>query len=209
MRPLSAEQVRGTWATALLPINADESIDFARLAAQVDYLIASGVDGLYTNGTASEFYAQTEDEFDRLQALVAEKCERAELPFQIGVSHTSAQISLARLQRAAALKPGAFQVILPDWLPVAEVEAVAFLQRMAEAAAPVGLVLYHPQHAKRALAPRDYARLKQALPQLVGLKVMDGDERWYADMREQARGLSVFVPGHHLATGMRHGAAGS
>jgi 4-hydroxy-tetrahydrodipicolinate synthase len=210
MKPLRAEEIRGTWATVLLPLNADESIDFTRLAAQIDCLIASGVNGLYTNGTASEFYAQTEDEFDRLQALVAEKCERAGLPFQIGVNYPSAQTSLARLRRAARFKPGALQLILPDWLPVADAEAIAFLQRMAEAAAPVDLVLYNPPHAKRVLEPRDYARLKLAVPQLIGVKVMDGDANWYAEMNEFTRGLSVFVPGHHLATGLRQGtAAGS
>lgn len=209
MKPLCAEEIRGTWATVLLPLNADESIDYTWLAAQLDFIIAAGVNGLYTNGTASEFYSQTEDEFDRLHALMAEKCEHAGMPFQIGVSHPNAQTSLARLRRAVAFKPGAWQVILPDWLPVVDAEAVAFLERMAEAAAPAGLVLYNPPHAKRALAPRDFARLKQAVPQLVGVKVMDGDEQWYAEMREQAGGLSVFVPGHHLATGLLLGAAGS
>ena len=32
MKPLSASEIVGSWATLLLPINADESIDFARLA---------------------------------------------------------------------------------------------------------------------------------------------------------------------------------
>ena len=68
--------LKGTWATVLLPIAADESIDFARLQRDLDYLVESGVDGVYTNGTAAEFFAQTEEEFDRISRMVAETCGR-------------------------------------------------------------------------------------------------------------------------------------
>jgi dihydrodipicolinate synthase/N-acetylneuraminate lyase len=67
------------------------------------------------------------------------------------------------------------------------------------------LVLYHPPHAKQALLPQDYQRLSRAVPRLIGIKVADGDARWYAEMRQYAADLAVFVPGHHLATGMKEG----
>ncbi len=118
MKPLTSTQISGTWGTTLLPINKDESIDFGRLSQDLDYLLTSGVDGIYTNGTAGEFYAQSEGEFDRINTLVAEKCESAGLPFQIGAGYMSAQVSIERVRRAAELKPGAIQVILPDWFPV-------------------------------------------------------------------------------------------
>jgi len=209
MDPLSSEEIRGNWAAVLLPINADEGIDYARLAGELDALVAARVDGIYTNGTAGEFYNQTEDEFDRVSMLVADRCEGAGVPFQIGVSHMSPRLSLERLRRAVALRPGAVQVILPDWFPVSDDEAVAFLERMAEAADPIGLVLYNPPHAKRVLRPAEIGRLKAAVPALVGVKVADGDEAWYAAMRAHAAGVAVFVPGHRLATGRRLGAHGS
>jgi len=208
MKPLKSREITGTWATLLLPINEDESIDFSRLADEIDCLLATGVDGIYTNGTAGEFFAQSEDEFDRIHALLAEKCESAGRPFQIGASHMSAQISLSRVRRAAALKPSAIQIILPDWVPVSLEEAIAFLQRVAAAAGSVGLVLYNPPHAKRVLQPADYTRLAAAVPALVGLKV-GGEKEWYADIRRRAPQVSMFVPGHQLATGYTVGAAGS
>ena len=131
------------------------------------------------------------------------------MPFQIGASQMSAQISLARVRRTAALAPGAFQVILPDWFPVTDEEALAFLNGMAEAAGGIGLVLYNPPHAKRVLPPEAIGRLAKAVPGMVGVKVADGDEAWYAAMRRHVRGISVFVPGHHLATGFTNGAHGA
>ena len=45
------------------------------------------------------------------------------------------------------------------------------------------------------------------MPALIGVKVADGDDAWYAEMRAHCQGLAVFVPGHHLATGVANGAA--
>jgi dihydrodipicolinate synthase/N-acetylneuraminate lyase len=199
----------GTWATLLLPINLDDSIDYIRLGEEIDVLIASGVDGIYSNGTAGEFYAQSEDEFNRIQGLLAEKCEQAGLPFQIGASHTSAQVMLERLRRAVTLRPSAVQVILPDWYPPAMDEILKFFERLATVADGVGLVLYNPPHAKRILSPEELGKLRREVPSLVGIKVAGGDPAWYVSMREQVPGLSVFVAGHQLASGFAQGAAGA
>lgn len=209
MKPLAAEEIRGNWATVLLPINRDETIDWARLDAELDFILQTKPDGVYTNGTAGEFLTQTESEFARLSQTVAEKCERENVKFQIGASHASPQATLTRARLAAELKPGVIQVILPDWVAVTDEEAAIFLNRIAEMIAPVPIVLYNPPHAKRVLAPADFARLKREVPPLVGIKVMDGDADWYRAIGEHCSDLSVFVPGHRLASGFRQGASGS
>lgn len=121
----------------------------------------------------------------------------------------SAQISLERLRRVIHLAPSAVQLILPDWFPTTESENVAFLQRMAEAANGIGLVLYNPPHAKHVLSPQEIGTLSREIPALIGLKTAGGDEKWYAEMREHLADVSVFVPGHFLASGVKLGARGS
>ena len=64
MKPLSASEIRGNWATLNTPWSADESLDLPRLAAEIDAMLGFGVDGIYSNGTAGEFHCQTEEEFD-------------------------------------------------------------------------------------------------------------------------------------------------
>lgn len=209
MSPLSSADIRGNWATLLLPLNADESIDFGKLAAQIDRIIAFKVDGIYSNGTAGEFYSQTEEDFDRISELLAEKCRRAKMPFQIGCSHMSPQLSVQRVRRAVSLRPGAIQVILPDWYPPSISEIIDFLRVIAEAAAPVGLVLYNPPHAKKRLTPADYAQIAAAGLPVVGCKTAGGDEKWYQEMKGAAPDLSLFVPGHRLASGRLLGAQGA
>jgi dihydrodipicolinate synthase/N-acetylneuraminate lyase len=209
MKPLAASEIHGNWTTLLLPLNADETIDHDLLGAEIDHFIAAKVNGIYSNGSVGEFYAQTEDEFDRVSSLLAEKCTRAEMPFQIGVCHMSPQISRERLRRARALRPSAFQIVLPDWFVPSWSEIGDFLTVMAAEAAPVPLVLYNPPQAKRRLTPAEWTEIAAAHPAIAGIKVPGGDDAWYATMQPVMEKISVFIPGHQLASGLAHGARGA
>ena len=123
----------------------------------------------------------------------------------------SPQISLNRLQAVKYLTPGAVQVILPDWFPVTMEEAIIFLQRTEEVADGIPIVLYNPPHAKKILSPHDWMYLKKHIPPLIGVKVFDGNRNpeWYKQIREKVQGLSVFIPGHNLASGILSGAHGA
>lgn len=193
----------------LLPIQPDDTIDFVLLAEEVARFIAAGVNGIYSNGTAGEFRTQTEAEFDRLSLGLAEGCRRAQTPFQIGVSNSSAQIARERLRRAKALRPTAFQVTLPDWFPPSSPEIAGFLEVMAAEAAPIPLIVYNPPHAKRRLTPDEWRGVVEQVPGVAGMKVAGGDDGWYAAMRPLFERVSVFIPGHTLAEGIAHGAHGA
>lgn len=209
MALLTARTLGGTWATVLLPLDERERIDWARLAAQLDVLLGAGVDGIYTNGTSGEFYNLSPAEFERLSELVAERCREAGMPFQLGAGDANPRVMLERVKRVAAMGPGAIQIILPDWFPLSDGELGPFLTGMVEAAAPVGLVLYNPPHAKRVLGAAEVGRLAASEPGLIGVKVGGGGARWFAELRRYAPELSVFVPGHELASQLRCGAQGS
>lgn len=209
MQPLSAPQIQGNWATLLLPIDDSDRIDAAALEAELEYLVQAGVDGIYSNGTAGEFYNQTEDEFNYISELLAQYCHAHDVPFQLGINHTNPIVTLERVKRVKQLAPGALQVILPDWFPPTLSEAADFLACIGMAAAPVGVVLYNPPHAKRQLSLPEIRQLAAQVPELVGVKLADGGDGWYAEMRAHLADLSVFIPGHHVATGIANGAAGS
>lgn len=209
MKPLQATDIKGNWGTLLLPINNDDSIDYNRLEEEMDTLIAMNVNGIYSNGTAGEFYNQTEEEFNTISELLAHKCHAAGMPFQIGACHVSPVGTRERVKRAVQYQPGAIQVTLPDWSAPSMPEVINYLQALTDIAAPVGLVLYNPPHAKKRLSPEEFHQVKEAGINLVGCKVGGGDEQWYAAMKKWAPELSVFVPGHKLATGIRLGAHGA
>lgn len=200
-------KLRGNWATLLLPIAPDDTIDLARLGYEIDVLIAAEVDGIYSNGTAGECCNQTEAEFDAIQRLLAERCSPSKTPFVIGACQPDPRLALDRLRRAVEHAPDGIQVILPDWWPVTDPEAVDFLQMAAEAAGDVPLLLYNPPHAKRVLSPATLAAVLKPVPQVVGIKLADGDADWYAQAQEHLDEWALYVPGHHLATGVEAGVA--
>lgn len=209
MDPLKSDDIFGNWATLLLPIGENDQIDYKLLNDEIDFLISSQVNGIYSNGTAGELYNQTEKEFDRIQLMLAAKCQAAKMPFQIGCSHPDPGVSRARLKRITYLCPSAVQVIVPDWTAPSMAEVIGFLREMSALAAPIGLVLYNPPHAKKRLGPVEFGQIMQAGIPLVGCKTGGGDQAWFEKMKNTVPGLSIFVPGHHLATGIGLGASGA
>lgn len=207
--PLTRANLRGTWGTLLLPIRADDSIDYAALEEEIAFMIEAGVAGIYSNGSAGEFYTQSHAEFLEVNTRLARACQAAGRPFQIGACHPFPQETLERIRSTKHLEPDAYQVILPDWFVIRGGEVDAFLEKIIQEAAPAGVVLYNPPHAKRRLTVQEIGRLAAKFPSLLGIKVAGGDDAWYHTMRENFGDLSVFIPGHFLATGLASGAHGT
>lgn len=193
----------------MLPITEAGTIDFVALADEIDFLCATNVAGIYSNGTACEFHNQTEAEFDLLSELLATRALKAGKPFQIGVSNSNPRVARERLQRVRDLDPRGVQITLPDWWPPAAPERTRFVEGMNEAANGVPLILYNPPHAKVQLTLDDFVNLRQAASGIVGVKVKGGNEAWYAERREKLPDFSVFVGGNSVAFGRPRGADGS
>jgi dihydrodipicolinate synthase/N-acetylneuraminate lyase len=206
---LSRATLRGTWATVLLPVREDDSIDLAGISEQLDYLSRSGIDGIYAHGTAGEFFTLTDEEFDRINELVVAACRRAGLSCQLGASELGAQRSRARVGRAASLRPDAIQVVLPNWQPLSPAEVTRALEGFAVAADGVPLVLYNPPMARTVLTPEQLGDLGRRFPEVIGLKVAGGDDAWFERARAAIGDLALFVPGHTLASGTARGAHGA
>ncbi|RRH96681.1 dihydrodipicolinate synthase family protein [Mesorhizobium tamadayense] len=206
---LPAHAPRGIWGAVMLAVGLDGNIDWSATQETVAQLCASGVHGIYSNGTACEFHCQTEAEFNRLSEMVAQVAGAAKTPFQVGISQSNPRVARERLKRVAGLTPSAVQFTLPDWWPPSDEEMLRFVSGLAEAAPDTPLVLYNPPHAKRRLTIEGIIAMRAKVPTLVGAKLPGGDASWYADMRREVPGFSVFVPGHMLATGYAHGAHGS
>jgi 4-hydroxy-tetrahydrodipicolinate synthase len=207
MNPFTTATLKGTWSTLLLPLSETDEIHWEHIDGQLNALAEAGVDGVYINGTACEFYSQSHEEFLRLARTTANFCEERNIPFQIGASHAHAAESLRRIERTRELKPGAFQVILPEWTPLGWDEIIRFLKRMTDAAAPIPLVIYNPPNAQKVLTPSEWSRLASSVENIIGIKVAGGDGKWHSEMKEAAEKLSVFVAGVRLASGVIHGCA--
>lgn len=208
---LSAATLQGVWGPVLLPLRTDDAIDLTRLEAEIQTLASSPLHGVYAHGTAGELHLLLDDEADMVSRMLATACAATGKPFQLGASHPVPQVTLERIARTRDLGPAAYQVALPDWLPLTDDECVAFVTRVAAAAAPIPLVLYNPGAATTTLTPRLLGRLLDETPSLIGVKVPGGDDAWWDELRTLGvlERCAVFVPGHRLASGLARGAAGS
>ena len=207
MKPLTPQTLKGTWSTVLLPLDDRNEIIWEHIDEQLKIFAEAGVSGIYFNGTAGEFFSQNEDEFLRLAQTIATFCESRSIPFQVGASHAHASESLQRVERTRDLNPGAFQVILPEWIPHTFEEIAAFLIRVAAVASPIPLVIYNPPNARKVLNPQEWKELISTVEGIIGIKVAGGDDEWHEAMRPVADRISVFVAGVRLATGIIHGCA--
>ncbi|MEZ8296906.1 dihydrodipicolinate synthase family protein [Vibrio splendidus] len=198
--------ITGNWATLLLPIE-DGEINYPALGDQIDYFIESDVDGIYSNGTAGEFYTQSDEEYKNISKLLAHKCRLANLPFQIGASHCHPQEQIERIKFAASLNPTAIQVILPDWFPCSTEVALTFLKEADKVSGDVPIILYNPPHAKVNLTADQLKKVFDEVDGLVGFKL----PRLTDDIEATglAKEASIFVAGHFLATDAHKGAKGA
>jgi 4-hydroxy-tetrahydrodipicolinate synthase len=173
---MTPQTLKGTWSTILLPLDERNEIIWKHVDEQLSLFAEAGVDGIYFNGTAGEFFSQSEEEFLKLASTVSNFCDEQGIPFQIGASHAHASGSLQRIRQTHDLKPGAFQVILPEWIPHTDEEIAAFLIRMAAEAAPIPLVVYNPPNARKVLSPQEWFELVSTVEGIIGIKVAGGDE---------------------------------
>jgi len=204
---MSSFRPRGIWGAVILPVTGGDGIDMGALGELVDILCGTGVAGIYTNGTAAEFFNQTEAEFDAITDLVLARAGRAGVPVQIGVSNSNPRVARARLARIAGSGAVAAQITLPDWWPPSAEEQGRFIDGMIEASDGLPLILYNPPTAKVRLDVPGIAALRR--PSLVGVKVAGGDADWYAQRRAMLGDMSVFVAGHTVAFGQPLGADGA
>ncbi len=187
----------------------DGRIDLSCLEEQIAVFAEAGIDGVYTNGTATEFHCQSDVDFRDISTRVSRLCDQRGLAFQLGASHPLPVATLERIRFTRSLSAGAIQIVLPDWAPINLRTVRRFLLRCTEEAGGIGLVLYNPPHAKTVLTPADYNELSSSVSGLVVIKCPGGDAAWYEAMAPVMERLSVFVPGHHMAGGRLSGAHGS
>jgi dihydrodipicolinate synthase/N-acetylneuraminate lyase len=79
---------------------------------------------------------------------------------------------------------------------------------MVAKADPIPLILYNPPHAKWNLVPSEWLEVVERHPGVVGIKVAGGDAACFEAIRPVLDRVSVFIPGHTLATGLSQGAHG-
>jgi 4-hydroxy-tetrahydrodipicolinate synthase len=104
----------GIYTPVITPHHADGSIDRDALAAQIEYLIASGVQGLINGGSTGEYYAQSLEERLEMASFVKEVVGDR-LPLIVGTVAIRLPDSIAVAEHAAKIGAAALLVGSPPY----------------------------------------------------------------------------------------------
>jgi dihydrodipicolinate synthase/N-acetylneuraminate lyase len=201
--------LRGAIAAAVTPLSGEgSSLDEAAVGPLVAFLVEGGIDGVLACGTTGEGILLSVDERRRVAELfLAARPDGFKVAVHAGAQTTGHTVALAR--HAGEIGADAVAVIAPPYFPLDEGELFAHFSAAAGACAPLPFYVYEFAGRSGYSVPvAVIERLRDALPNLAGLKVSDAPfERVEPYLLE---GLDVLVGSEPLALeGMERGAVGT
>jgi 4-hydroxy-tetrahydrodipicolinate synthase len=166
--------LQGVIPAPLIPLTDRGRVDFELLEKQLAYLIDSGADGLFVNGTTGEgAYLSTAEKADILKAAKAVALGRVFLCAAC-IQPSTPQV-LEELEVMAALEPDYLVAVAPYYYAVSQEVLVAHFRALARRS-PVPLILYNiPQCTHNPIALDTVLELARSEPNIAGLKDSSGD----------------------------------
>ena len=201
--------LHGALAAALTPLReGGAALDEDAFGPYCDFLVRGGVDGLLAFGTNGEGVLFSVEERRLGVRLFREaSAGRLQIAAHCGAQTTGDTVTLA----AAAAEDGAdaVAVIGPPYFALDPPAQLAHLAAAARACAPLPFYVYEfARTSGYAVALEVLARLRDAAPNFVGLKV--SDTPWEAFQPYLLDGLDVFVgPESLIHLGREAGAVGA
>lgn len=201
--------IHGALAAAVTPLrDGGVRLDEDAFGPVVDFLADGGLDGILALGTTGEGILLSGDERRRAAELYLEACRgRLEVAVHCGAQTTADTVALA--EHAASAGASAVAVIPPPYFPLGAESLFEHFRAAAEACAPVPFFLYEFEARSGYAIPQAViARLREAAPNLTGLKVSDTPfDRVEPYLIE---GLDIFIGSEPLLPrGLAQGAAGT
>ena len=168
------KELKGILVPMVTPFNADESLDETALRRIVNYLIESGVHGLFPAGSQSEFYALNPDEKKRIADVVIDETDgRVAVMVGTGAVTTRESIELTRYAEAAGAD--AVSVITPYFVSPSPEELRQHYIAIARSVSIPVLAYNNPGRTGVHFTPADAAYVAGVVDNLVGVKDSSGD----------------------------------
>src|SRR6188472_3675508 len=199
--------LRGALAAAVTPLDGDR-LDEAAFGPYVDFLAASGLDGLLALGTTGEGLLFGVEERKRaIELFLSAAAGRLQVAAHCGAQTTAETVVLAA--HAAEAGADAVAVIGPPYFQLDERALLEHFVEAAAACAPLPFYVYEFERVSGYAAPLTViAELRERASNLAGLKVSDTPfDRFSPYLIE---GLDVFVgPESLIFDGICGGAIGA
>jgi dihydrodipicolinate synthase/N-acetylneuraminate lyase len=176
-----------------VPWTADFELEEAVFRRFVRLLIAQGIRDLYIFGTAGEGYAVNESQFDEVTRVFLEETQGEGVQPMIGLISLSLPTVIARIERARAMGARRFQISLPSWGALRDVEMDTFFRETCGRFPDCEFLHYNLARTGRIVTGQEYGRLAERHPNLVATKNSTPDEARLQSLMREAPQLQHFI----------------
>jgi len=164
--------IAGIFVPNMVPLNDDGQINEPELRRYIDWLIASGVQGLYPNGSTGEFLRFTPEERQRIVKIVCEQAD-GKVPVLAGAAEANVRETLKACEIYANYGARAVAIVSPFYYRLSPESVYAYFREIARNT-PIDVTLYNiPMFASPIDVPT-LARLSE-FPRVIGIKDSSGD----------------------------------
>ncbi len=166
--------IKGVIPALITPMNDDESLNREGLKTLIDGVISQGAHGVFTCGTAGEFWALSTDEKRQIYEWTVEFTE-GRVPVYVGTSANSTDEAIELAGIAESAGATCLSVLTPAFITPDEEEMFRHYAEVAEST-QLPILLYNlPARTGNALSVSLVERLHRRFPNIVGIKDSSGD----------------------------------
>jgi 4-hydroxy-tetrahydrodipicolinate synthase len=192
---LLREQFRGVVPVQPCPYTADDGVDLAGLRENTEFLLdfADGRDMvLMTNGSNTEFYANSIAEQQAVVETVLEAAEGFDVPVVAGTGRPSTRETVEMTEWAEAAGVDGAMVVLPYYRQPSREQLYRHYETVA-AAVDIGIVLYNNPFVSGTWADPDLLARLAEIDNFVGLKENTSSLPQYASIERHVDPADVSV----------------
>jgi dihydrodipicolinate synthase/N-acetylneuraminate lyase len=172
---------------------------------QVRMALAQDFRHIYIFGTAGEGYAVDTRRFRQIVEIFRDETRGDGVQPQVGVIGLSTANIVERIALAHVAGFRTFQISLPSWGALNDVELLTFFKDVCGAFPDSQFLHYNLPRAKRVIGGADYRRIADAVPNLVATKNTGGGSHRAADLMRHAPDLQHFFGEDNYLHGSMYG----
>jgi dihydrodipicolinate synthase/N-acetylneuraminate lyase len=172
---------------------------------EIRVTLERGFNYLYIFGTAGEGYAVDTARFRQIVQVFEEETRGDDVHPMVGVITLSTANTIERVGLAHDAGFRTFQVVLPSWGTVSDVEMLTYFNDVCGTFPDSQFLHYNLPRAGRVLGGAEYRRLIDAVPNLVATKTTSGGLPRAADLMLHASELQHFFGEANFPHGCMYG----
>ena len=165
--------VEGIIPAMVTPLDRNEEIDEAGIRGIINYLIDSGVHGIFVCGSQGESYALTDDEKKRVIEISVDEVN-GRVPVYAGTGAVTTKMTIELSRYAVDVGADAVTIVTPYFIKPSQDELYMHYKRIAESVDSPILIYNNPGRTNVNLEAETVKKLAE-IDNIVGIKDSSGD----------------------------------